>query len=186
MEVDTVKLFRYVTKADTAVLGLEIVLMVMLLYYTATELIELRRLGKRYFRDPWNYIDWANYAILYAVVILRFLSWSVIEDSDFRALQETYVDFPSLVDWANKELKLMAFNFFLIYFKFFKYLSNVPRMDAILVTISACLFDLTLFMIMAVIILLGFLAAFFIVFGPYLAEFSTAGKTLRRVLATAL
>lgn len=77
---------------------------------------------RRNFRELWNWVDWANLALLYAVIILRGLSWKVIRDSNFSSLQVTYVDFPTLVDWSNNEVNLIAFNFFLIYFKIFKYL----------------------------------------------------------------
>ena len=56
--------------------------------------------------------------------------------------------------------------------------SHVPRMDAILVTVSSCAFDLALFMVMAVIFLLGFVASFTYCFGPYLSDYATAGATL--------
>jgi len=185
-ETETVRLFRYITTIDTAVLALEIVLMVMVVYYSITELVELRNMGTAYFSDPWNYVDWANYIILYVVFALRYLSWEVIKDSKFSALQESYVDFPTLVSWANAELQLIAFNFFLVYFKIFKYLANVPRMDAILVTISSCAFDLALFMLMATIIQFGFVAAFLITFGPYLNQFATFGRTLSELMRVLL
>ena len=79
----------------------------------------------------------------------------------------------------------MSINFFLMYFKVFKYLSKVPRMDSILLTVSTCSFDLFLFFIMFSIIMFGFTAAFYIVFGPYLADYRTLGtafSTLFRVL----
>jgi len=182
VSVNTVRLFQYVTKGDMAVLGLEVVVMVFVLYYTVVELIEMRNKGFKNFRELWNWVDWANLALLYAVIILRGLSWKVIRDSNFSSLQVTYVDFPTLVDWSNNEVNLIAFNFFLIYFKIFKYLSHVPRMDAILVTVSSCAFDLALFMVMAVIFLLGFVASFTYCFGPYLSDYATAGATLSMLM----
>jgi len=72
-----------------------------------------------------------------------------------------------------------------MYFKVFKYLSHVPRMDSILVTVSSCAFDLFLFFIMFSIIMFGFTAAFYIVFGPYMEDYrslSSAFGTLIRIL----
>ena len=45
VSVNTVRLFQYVTKGDMAVLGLEVVVMVFVLYYTVVELIEMRNKG---------------------------------------------------------------------------------------------------------------------------------------------
>jgi len=72
-----------------------------------------------------------------------------------------------------------------MYFKVFKYLSKVPRMDSILLTVSTCAFDLVLFFIMFSIIMFGFTAAFYIVFGPYLSDYNslaTCFGTLFRIL----
>jgi hypothetical protein len=58
-----------------------------------------------------------------------------------------------------------ALNFFLMYFKFFKYLSRVPRMEVILSTLTLAAVDLALFSVTAVIIMFGFSAAFYVCFG---------------------
>jgi len=177
--VDTVKLFRYVTSGDAITLGLEIALIVFALYYTADEILEMRALGfGAYCSLAWNYVDWANLGILYAVFLLRLLAYAAVGSVSFQSVQLTYIDFPTLVAWSLSEVNLNAFNFFLIYFKVFKFLANIPRMDAILVTVSTALFDLTLFMIMAVIVQFGFCAAWVLILGPYLTEFTTMGSAL--------
>ncbi|XRB15047.1 polycystin 2 [Pseudoscourfieldia marina] len=120
-------------------------------WYTVEELIEIRKSGWEYWGDGWNYLDWANLIILYAVY-----------GTQHRAI-----------------------NFFLIYFKIFKYLRFMPRMDSILVTVHACSFDLLLFVIMASIVLFGFGAAFYVSFGADVYEYRTlsaAHSTLALIL----
>ena len=179
---DTVVLFKYITVLDSVKLALEITLAVMCIYYTVTEFIELYNTGIAYFTDAWNLMDWANLIILYVVFGLRIVSYLVITGSDFDSLQNTWIDFPTLVYWSTIERDLMSTNFFLIYFKIFKYLAQIPRMDAILVTVSAALFDLGLFLVMFVVVLIGFMAAFMVCFGPFLEEWATPGSVISRLM----
>jgi hypothetical protein len=59
-------------------------------------------------------------------------------------------------------------------------------MDSMLLTVSTCSFDLFLFGIMFSIIMFGFSAAFYLVFGPYLAEYRTLATTFSTLFRSAL
>ncbi|XRB15048.1 polycystin 2 [Pseudoscourfieldia marina] len=67
----TFKLYRYVTGADMIIAILEIIFFAMIVWYTVEELIEIRKSGWEYWGDGWNYLDWANLIILYAVYDLQ-------------------------------------------------------------------------------------------------------------------
>ena len=102
----------------------------------------------------------------------------VSDNDDYSPTSIEYIDFPPLGYYSNQELNVSSINFFLIYFKIFKYLRHLPRMDAIFTTISAASFDLFLFTIMAVIIFMGFASAFYVCFGMELAAWKTLGDSL--------
>lgn len=181
----TFKLYRYVTGADMIIAILEIIFFAMIVWYTVEELIEIRKSGWEYWGDGWNYLDWANLIILYAVYGLRFGAFLIIEKFDYNSTSTNYIDFPPIALLATQELNISAINFFLIYFKIFKYLRFMPRMDSILVTVHACSFDLLLFVIMASIVLFGFGAAFYVSFGADVYEYRTlsaAHSTLALIL----
>jgi hypothetical protein len=44
-----------------------------------------------------------------------------------------------------QELNLLAFNFFLLYFKIFKYIKQLPKMNQIVMTIAGSSLELFLF-----------------------------------------
>ncbi|CAG9461774.1 unnamed protein product [Pedinophyceae sp. YPF-701] len=185
VETLTYRLFRYVTQGDLIVLVLEFIFLAMTLYYTVQEVIEIARSKLAYLREAWNYIDWANLIIIYTVFGLRLASYLEIRSSDISSFSVVYTDYPSLGVFATQELNVAAFNFFLLYFKFFKYLSHVPRMDAILATIAASAFDLCLFALMGAVVMFGFAAAFYSSFGQEVkAHFTVADSmgTLCRIL----
>jgi len=184
----TFKIFRYLTSRDNVVLILECVFMGMIVMYTLEEIVEMFRSKWAYFGDLWNYIDWANLIILYIVIGIRF--WSHSNISKFTPLIDseavTYIDFPPIASFSTKELNISAFNFFLVYFKIFKFLGSVPRMNSILKTCSNAAFDLWLFSVMAVIVLTGFAAAFYTCFGSSVGQYKTIGSALSGLLLTSL
>ena len=49
---------------------------------------------------------------------------------------------------ALQELNLLAFNFFLFYFKIFKYVYNLPKMGMIVATITTAFMELVIFSVM--------------------------------------
>ena len=52
--VRTFRLYRYVTSADELIMGLEVIFVMMLLWYTIEELLEFRKNKLAYLSDPWN------------------------------------------------------------------------------------------------------------------------------------
>mmetsp|Transcript_18756 Transcript_18756/g.46699 ORF Transcript_18756/g.46699 Transcript_18756/m.46699 type:complete len:1062 (+) Transcript_18756:270-3455(+) len=184
-DVRTFRLYRYVTSHDNLIMGLEIIFCIMLLWYTIEELLEFRKNKMEYMSNAWNILDWINLVVFYVVVGLRVGALIYTDGFDYNSVTVEYVDFQPIGFALVQELNVVSINFFLMYFKVFKYLSKVPRMDSILLTVSTCSFDLFLFFIMFGIIMFGFTAAFYMVFGPYLSDYRTLGtcfSTLFRVL----
>ena len=184
--VQTFRIHRYVSSGDAIILGLEIVFYAFVLFYTLQELREIYKLRWKYFQDPWNVMDWANLIILYTVLGMR--AGATLISNGFEAAESdvVYTDFITMGALAIQELNLSALNFFLLYFKIFKYLHDIPRMDAILLTITGAALDLFLFVIMAGIVLLGFAAAFYVCFGMFVADFRTVSDSLGSLIQALL
>eukprot|EP00873_Tetraselmis_striata_P002177 jgi/Tetstr1/422441/TSEL_013279.t1 len=182
----TFRIHRYVSHWDRVVMGLEVVFCIFIFFFTVQELREIVKLKAAYFKDPWNLMDWANLIILYVVIGLRVGSLLMAEGFSFSSSSIRYVDLVPMGAFATQELNVSALNFFLLYFKVFKYLRDVPRMDAILVTISGALVDLFLFIIMAAIVLIGFSAAFYVCFGMDVAEYRSMGNSFGSLIQALL
>lgn len=182
----TFRIHRYVSNWDTVVMGLEVVFCIFIFFYTVQEVREIIREKAAYFKDPWNLMDWANLIILYVVIGLRVGALLMVEDFNFSSSSIRYVDLVPMGAFATQELNISALNFFLLYFKVFKYLKSVPRMDAILVTISGALVDLFLFLIMAAIVLTGFAAAFYVCFGMDVQAYRSVGNSFGSLIQALL
>ena len=184
--VKTYKVYRYVTSFDNMVQILEYVFVGLIAFYTLEELWELYKKRFSYFGDVWNYVSWANLIILYVVLALRVGSLLILNAFDFDGATVQYVDFPPIAEFATQELNVSSLNYFLMYISFFKFMQNVPRMNAILLTISSAAFDLLLFMVMAIVVQFGFSCAFYVCFGAQLSQYSTFGEATGTLAKTLL
>ena len=76
--------------------------------------------------------------------------------------------------------------FAVVYSKFFKYLSFVPRLDAIVLTVQFAMLDLLLFSAIAAFVIFSYASAFYVCLGKDLAAFidlgTSAGSLMRFLL----
>ena len=98
----TIRIYRYESAFDKIVLGLELLFVAMVVYYTFEELVEIYRERCSYFADAWNLLDWINLLIFYIVIFLRLLSWLKLRDFDFDAVSIEYIDFLPLTYVATQ------------------------------------------------------------------------------------
>mmetsp|Transcript_18147 Transcript_18147/g.59274 ORF Transcript_18147/g.59274 Transcript_18147/m.59274 type:complete len:1019 (-) Transcript_18147:50-3106(-) len=186
VKVRTFRLYRYVTTADTIVLGFELILVAMVVWYTVEEMMEIRKQKWEYFNNPWNWVDWINLIVFYIAIGLRVVVLLYVSGFEFDSLSTEYLDFPFIAFASSQELNAAAFNFFIMYCKVFKYLQYVPRMDSIILTVSGCMFDIALFMIMFMTVMFGFSAAFYVIFGPEVPEFKSLGDSFGALMRSLL
>ena len=184
--VQTFKLHRFVTTRDAIMTGLQLVFYAFVVFFTVQEIREISKERLAYFKNVWNILDWANLIILYVVLGLQLGTLLMTTSFSFSSSTIKYVDFISVANFSTQELNVSALNFFLLYFKIFKYLREVPRMDAILVTISGAATDLCLFMLMSSIVLIGFSAAFYVSFGMTVSGYRSIGSSFGTLIQALL
>ena len=95
----TVKLIRYVTPFDYAILGLEILFVIFLVYYTIEEAFEIKIHKLKYFKEVWNILDVCILILGYICVafnIYRTISVGNILDG-LLANPNQYASFETLV-----------------------------------------------------------------------------------------
>jgi len=146
-------------------------------YYICQEIMEIRKQGWSYFSYGWNYIDWTNLTIALAVVILKIITLNTLMSFTFTSTTVSYIDIPPLGYFAESEINISSINFFLIYFKIFKYLEAVPRMSSVLKTLSTAFVDLSLFLILVAVLYFGFSCAFFVCFGAEMYNLRSLGDS---------
>ena len=50
----------------------ECTLMLLVVYYVLTEINQMRRAGRKYWSDPWNFWDWANICSFIVMAAARY------------------------------------------------------------------------------------------------------------------
>eukprot|EP01116_Phalansterium_solitarium_P000642 TRINITY_DN10483_c0_g1_i1.p2 TRINITY_DN10483_c0_g1~~TRINITY_DN10483_c0_g1_i1.p2 ORF type:complete len:409 (-),score=133.96 TRINITY_DN10483_c0_g1_i1:777-1970(-) len=70
-DIRTHHVHRYQDAADFTILTLELIFVMMLLYYMVVEVVEIVREGRGYLADAWNWLDWLNYLCFVAAIIFR-------------------------------------------------------------------------------------------------------------------
>ncbi len=76
---DTIRLFPYALSSERGILGIEIVMLLIFIWLFGKEILQLVYEKQAYFKDKWNYLDLTNYFLLIAVLIIRFISYGMMD-----------------------------------------------------------------------------------------------------------
>eukprot|EP00762_Andalucia_godoyi_P008337 ANDGO_07357.mRNA.1 Polycystin-2 len=182
----TILLFPYVSTTDYIILALEILFVMMIVYYMVEELIEIFSEGPSYFTKFWNYFDWINLIFFGVTIALRITVYAKMADQTVVAGSSSYVSYEYVAYLSTQESNVNAINGFIMFFKLFKYLSIFPRMAVLSETISNAAIDLLSFFFMFFIIFLGFSIAFFISMGRDLFNYSTVPRSMQTLFQAAV
>ncbi len=121
----TVKLLRYITAWEYAILGSEIVFGIFLVYYVIEEILELRTMRLQYFLSFWNWLD--QFVLLVSIATLSFNMYTTFRVStllkSLLAEPEKFADFSFLEKWSKTFQDAAALTIFAGCIKFFKYIS---------------------------------------------------------------
>ena len=179
--INTLKMIRYVTDWDYFVLALEVVFILYLVYYTVEELMEIRVHKWKYFTSGWNVYD-----IVIIVTGVTGVCCSIYMHFEALSLLKEVTDTggKQFVDFANLGSKQRSFNetvavfVLLAWLKLFKYLNFNKTMLHLGTTLKRCAKDVLAFVVMFLIVFLGFACWGFKTFGAQLESFSTFPTTM--------
>lgn len=153
------------------------ILFVLIVVYYSYELVRgfvvSVRVGRKkdYILNLWNIIELVNLG-LFVTSIGMYLSYLGMNRTDVDLTQTTYIARLEVMgESAVQFYQLSAINILLSAIKTFKYLQMSPRLYVLWETLYHARVDLATYMIMFLIILLGFLLFGWLTFGPDLPEF---------------
>jgi hypothetical protein len=156
--VRTSKLLRYVSSLDFAVAAMEILFILFTIYYTLEEVVDIGFSGCRYFKDPYNFIDWFILGLSYVTIglsLYRTIQVNILLDS---LLSDTtqFQNFDTLTYCQELFNQASAIMIFFAWVKIFKYISLNRTLDQLSSTLKRSAKDI-----------LYFIVIFFIVFFAY-------------------
>lgn len=176
------KVGGFQTDKELIALGLQIVVLVFVLWYLCEEGLEFWSSAREYFTDMWNVLDWVNMIIIIIGFVIRILVWMEASKEELadKAIvnRDEFTNFMGLAKSSELVRLLGAFNAVLLWMKCVKYLRKVPVVKTFLRTIWGSLELFAPFIFMFCIIFIGFVMAFNIGFGDIVLELSTFYDTV--------
>lgn len=171
-EIKTWRFWRYLTNRGTVLFAMEVIVTIMVVFYTWEELSEIYKEGfYEYRKQFWNLVDWVNLLFFYVTIFWRIK----VELSTHPSMTNlyTYESYRTYVWIFSMEAYFNMVNGFLLYFKLFKYL-NVSRNVRVLFTMfKKTASDMLVFVIILCVIFLAYGIGGFLVFSSDVSDYRT-------------
>uniref|UniRef100_A0A336LV54 CSON005454 protein n=1 Tax=Culicoides sonorensis TaxID=179676 RepID=A0A336LV54_CULSO len=186
--VQSIHLFNLKSGTDITLICLQAFLVVLLLYYTLEELLEMYKFRIKYCTKLWNLIDLSIAAILYvgmAFTIYREVFVGEKLERHVNAPHE-FVNFEIFVQRQKQFKNCVGVCLFLAWIKSLKYLSFNKTMMQFSTTVSRCFKDLLGFGLMFSIVFIAYAQLGYIAFGNELEDFHTFSSSIFTLFRTIL
>lgn len=169
MQVNILRLNRYATPMDIAVLIFELILICIMLDFFRTQFLRIRLEGRLIFTQLWTWFDCLNLVSLWVVLALR-ISWLAIWKETSVNTGE-YVDLSlisSIYYWDNA---VNSLNGMLINMRAFKFLALWERMQLFKDTLKISIPMIMMYWLNLFVIMFAFAAAGFVAFGKHMNDY---------------
>ena len=134
----TVKLLRYITKSDYALMGAEFIFAFMVLYYFVEEVMEIKNNKLAYFTSFWNCLDVFVILVSMGTIVFNIYKYIAVNTllKGLLAQPEIYVDFAYLAWWSKMFQNFSGLCIFVAWIKVFKFISFNKTMSQLAGTIT--------------------------------------------------
>jgi len=171
-EIKTWRFWRYLTSRGKMLFAMEMIVTLMVVFYTWEELSEIYKVGFYTYKTKfWNLIDWVNLVFFYLT-----MAWRVkVELSDRPSMTNLYVyeSYRSYVWIFSTEAYFNMVNGFLLYFKLFKFLNASKNVRVLFAMFQKTTTDMIVFIIILFVFFLAFGIAGFLVFSSDVSDYRT-------------
>ena len=171
------------------IMALELVFFVYLLYYIVREGKECRSIGKRaYFHDPWNYFDMVVIVTSIITIVFYFMRMVATKVVISRANEDPYsfTNFNYVVVLDNFVTAFMGLTVFVCFLKFLRLLRFNRTIGKLASTLRACVAPLASFFLLFIIVFLAYAQFAFLIFGPFMTDYSSFDRCLANMLGMTL
>ena len=165
-------------------LGPEVGLLFFIVLYILVEFYEMKRLGRAYLKDAWNWWDWACIACLVGGAVCRYQQFRGMRAVTLKlqASIDSFLNFRSVAVYADLELNLMSLTTLTLNVKVLKFLKGVPRLNGLLNTLGRARNQLVAFSLGFAILMVAFSTAYNLAFGTQLYEWRSVGHSMMSLL----
>uniref|UniRef100_A0A1I8I9L6 EF-hand domain-containing protein n=1 Tax=Macrostomum lignano TaxID=282301 RepID=A0A1I8I9L6_9PLAT len=187
-EFRSLKLLRYVEPFDYFVAACECGLLLMCIYYTVLEVLEIRRQRMAYLKVLSNYLDVALLIVCYVCAGFNIYRIAAVSNKLHQLLVDSLdcPNFYSLSYWQTCFNHAVAIAVFLAWIKVFKYVRFSRTLTMLSATLGSCAKDLVAFCIIFFIIFFAFALLGTLVFGTQVDDFQNFQQAVFTCSASSL
>ena len=184
-------LFGGSSSADMIANIMDVVLILFVLWYIAEELSEISLEKWGYFEDGWNIVDWTNLALLLTSYMIRMTAYLDVQDlpvghtgkeNELSASKNVYpwayTNFQGIAGKVETSRVINSLNSVLLWSKCIKYVAFFPYIQFLFYTVKDAMGHFFVFMVMFVVLNIGFVVSFITAFGDVIPQLSTFGSAL--------
>jgi len=169
-QIKTWRFWKYLGNRGRILFATEIILTMMVVYYTWEELGEIYTQGfKEYRKSSWNLVDWANLIFFYLTIFWRISV--VLADNPSMVNVDTYESYRSFVWSFSMEAYFNMVNGLLLYFKLFKYLNASRKMRLLFNLFYKTAADMFTFVVILCVFYLAYGLGGYLVFSSDVSDF---------------
>lgn len=174
-KVNTIRLYRYTGPDQLVVMAFEFVFFAFLCVYVYSEAKQLFVLGKKYFADPWNYIEILVICSSFSAIFLYLaeLGFTRLAIRRMRANPEAFISFDYIIFLDEAYLGTLGFAVFCAFLKFLKLLRFNRRMSMLVQTVKVSSGPLFSFFFMFLLFFMAYTQTAFLIFGPVNEDYSS-------------
>ena len=178
VNVRTAKLIRYATTGDFAILGLEIALLLLVLFDIMEKVLFYRQFAQRLRDNAWDLYDILLHTGYVLYLIFRVVAISKFEGLQFDPTVRTYYNFADAVYWHDIGEGCAAVIAWFIWFRLMKFLNEFSWARLILQSLRKAAGPLVGLFLVGFFLLMAFAHVGLLAFGTHIHDLRTFGAAL--------
>ena len=186
--IKVARLYRSGNDFDSVMLVCEIFLAVFFAIFFYTEVKKIYQLGKKYFKDPWNWLEISQIILILTGTAALFQRTSFTQSAinRMKSNPDKFISFIQATTWDEIFGYLLAFLVFFATMKLLKLIRFNHRIYLFTQTISRAAMPLLSFLIVFAIFYIAYSILFYALFGPVLVEYSSFLTTIKTLFNTVM
>lgn len=188
VNIQTIRLYRYIGNFSTALLACEVILAFLLLNWIIRDGKRLWKERKSFWKKPWNVVDFAVTALSITALSLYFARLVFLNSAvgKLRENRSKFVSFQYVVLLNEGVNVMIALVVLLLNLKFLRMLRFNRKISVLSSTIKTSANKLASFMIMFLVIFLAYCFLVYLVFGPVLEDYRSFIKCMVSMMSMVL
>lgn len=186
--IKVARLYRYGNDFDTVMQVCEIFLAVFFVIFLYTEMKQMYKLRKDYFKDPWNWLEISQIILILAgaAALLQRTFFTQRAIDRMKASPDQFISFIQATTWDEIFGYLLAFLVFFANLKLLKLMRFNHRIYLFTKTLSTAATPLLSFLVVFFIFYIAYSILFYSLFGPLLGEYRSFLSTIETLFNTVM